>query len=198
MGSKIWHLITFSFFFSYYKIYKLFLSVLISGADLGGGCRGCTPTPPEMTCGFLIQLVFRPPPKKTMWFIGVEVKQETSTPPPKKNPGSAPEFCYQCIVTDELVFLPQKWLFLSSRKVMRQNQKFAGITSCFWCGVRCKTVVSALCSYFCTRQNSTESGARWYKCFSSLFFQEVRSLLLLGPKESLQDFQWINYNYSDR
>ena len=27
-----------------------------------------------------------------MWFIGVEVEQETSaTPPPKKNPGSAPE-----------------------------------------------------------------------------------------------------------
>ena len=43
-----------------------------------------------------------------MWFIGVEVEQETSAPPPKKNPGSTPEFCYQCIVTDELVFLPQK------------------------------------------------------------------------------------------
>ena len=28
--------------------------------------------------------------KKTMWFIGVEVEQETSAPPPKKNPGSAP------------------------------------------------------------------------------------------------------------
>ena len=28
--------------------------------------------------------------KKTMWFIGVEVKQETIAPPPKKNPGSAP------------------------------------------------------------------------------------------------------------
>ena len=27
-----------------------------------------------------------------MWFIGVEVEQETSAPPPKKNPGSAPEF----------------------------------------------------------------------------------------------------------
>ena len=27
--------------------------------------------------------------KKTMWFIGVEVEQETSAPPPKKNPGSA-------------------------------------------------------------------------------------------------------------
>ena len=29
--------------------------------------------------------------KKAMWFIGVEVEQETSAPPPKKNPGSAPE-----------------------------------------------------------------------------------------------------------
>ena len=29
-----------------------------SGADLGGGCRGCAPLP-EMTYGFLIQLVFR-------------------------------------------------------------------------------------------------------------------------------------------
>ena len=26
-----------------------------------------------------------------MWFIGVEVEQETSAPPPKKNPESAPE-----------------------------------------------------------------------------------------------------------
>ena len=25
-----------------------------------------------------------------MWFIGVEVEQETSAPPPKKNPSSAP------------------------------------------------------------------------------------------------------------
>ena len=44
--------------------------------------------PPKMTCGFLIQLVFC---KKTMWFIGVEVEQETSAPPPKKKPGSAPD-----------------------------------------------------------------------------------------------------------
>ena len=31
-----------------------------TGADLGGGCRGAPPPPPtpEMTCGFLIQLVF--------------------------------------------------------------------------------------------------------------------------------------------
>ena len=26
-----------------------------------------------------------------MWFIGVEVEQETSASPPKKNPGSAPD-----------------------------------------------------------------------------------------------------------
>ena len=25
-----------------------------------------------------------------MWFIGVEIEQETSAPPPKKNPGSPP------------------------------------------------------------------------------------------------------------
>ena len=27
-----------------------------------------------------------------MWFIGVEVEQETRAPPPKKNPGSAPDY----------------------------------------------------------------------------------------------------------
>ena len=32
---------------------------LITGADLGEGAGGAHPLPPEMTCGFLIQLVFR-------------------------------------------------------------------------------------------------------------------------------------------
>ena len=37
---------------------KMMMIMMIkSKADLGGGCRGCAP-PPEMTCGFLIQLVF--------------------------------------------------------------------------------------------------------------------------------------------
>ena len=63
-----------------------------TGADLRGGCRGCAhpppPPPPDdlrfsNTTGIL--------QKKTMWFIGVEVEQETSAPPPKKNSGSAPE-----------------------------------------------------------------------------------------------------------
>ena len=53
-----------------------------AGADLGRGCRGAHPLPPEMTCGFLIQLLFWK--KKTMWFIGVEEEQETSALPPKK------------------------------------------------------------------------------------------------------------------
>ena len=57
--------------------------------NVRGGPRGRvqgvrTPPPPrEMTCGFLIQLVFCQK-KKTMWFIGVEVEQETSAPPSKK------------------------------------------------------------------------------------------------------------------
>ena len=45
---------------------RMCLFVEGAGADLGGGCRGCAPLP-EMTYGFLIQLVFC----KKMWFIGV-------------------------------------------------------------------------------------------------------------------------------
>ena len=60
-----------------------------------GGSRGRvqgvhTPLPPTWddlrfsnTTGILQK-------KKTMWFIGVEEEQETSAPPPKTNPGSAP------------------------------------------------------------------------------------------------------------
>ena len=62
-------------------LWKVYCTQAISGADLGGGCRGCPPPPlPEMTCGFLIQLYSAK--KKTMWFIGFEVEQETSAPPP--------------------------------------------------------------------------------------------------------------------
>ena len=54
-----------------------------------GRVQGVRTPPPKMTCGFLIQLVFCQK-KQTMWFVGVEVEQETSAPPPRKNPGSAP------------------------------------------------------------------------------------------------------------
>ena len=42
------------------NITQLPINGLINRADLRGGCRGCAlpPPPPEMTCGFLIQLVF--------------------------------------------------------------------------------------------------------------------------------------------
>ena len=45
--------------------------------------QGVPSPPPEMTCGFLIQLVFCK--KKYMWFVGVEVEVH----PVLKNPGSA-------------------------------------------------------------------------------------------------------------
>ena len=68
----------------YYDRIMNVLSVVHAGADLGEGCRGAQPPPPpEITCGFLIQLVLCK--KKTVWFIGVEVEQETSAPPPKKS-----------------------------------------------------------------------------------------------------------------
>ena len=36
-----------------------------------------------------------------MWFIDVEVEQETSAPPPKKNPGSAPALSWLCKRRDQ-------------------------------------------------------------------------------------------------
>ena len=93
--------------FYYYYFY--------SGADLGGGCRGCVPPPPEMTCGFLVQLVFCK--KKTMRFIGVEVEQETSAPPPKRNPGSAPVIAikFQTFSPSALSSEIKSFAFISSR-----------------------------------------------------------------------------------
>ena len=64
----------------------------VQGVRLGGGGGGGgggvwaggahPPPPPKITCGFLIQLVFCK--KKNILFIGVEVEQATSAPPPKK------------------------------------------------------------------------------------------------------------------
>ena len=53
-----------------------------------GGCRGCAPSPLRWPSVFWYN--WYSAKKKTMWFIGVEVEQEMSAPPPKKNPGSAP------------------------------------------------------------------------------------------------------------
>ena len=75
------------------------LSFLTYDLKCRGGSRGRvqgvrTPPPPcpEITCSFLIQLVFCKKKKLVYWCWSQE--RETSAPPPKRNPGSAPEmFC---------------------------------------------------------------------------------------------------------
>ena len=46
--------------------------------------------------------------KKTMWFIRVEVEQETSAPPPKKNPGSAREITTKHASDSPVMFVTHK------------------------------------------------------------------------------------------
>ena len=52
-----------------------------------------------------------------MWFIGVELEQETSAPPPKKNPGSAPvasgEIGEQSFGYTVFVFSPMNTLYVN-------------------------------------------------------------------------------------
>ena len=55
-----------------------------------------------------------------MWFIGVEVEQETSAPPPKKNPGSAPASAS-----------PNRYFTENSRWVPLSNEPFNCITRAF-------------------------------------------------------------------
>ena len=82
----------------------MYFSFVISGADLGGGCRGCAPPSPrdhlrfsnttgilqkKKLCGLLKKIFYskkkkKKKKKKTVWFIGVEVDQGTTAPPPKK------------------------------------------------------------------------------------------------------------------
>ena len=63
--------------------FTLYLRAIFQGQPPGrGGSSGRVQgvrTPPEMTCGFLIQLVFCK--KKKNWFIGVEVKSKRRVHP---------------------------------------------------------------------------------------------------------------------
>ena len=67
------------------------MTMLMSRGGSRGRLQGVRTTPPwddlrfSNTTGIL--------QKKKMWFIGVEAEQETSAPPPKKNPGPAPDVC---------------------------------------------------------------------------------------------------------
>ena len=62
---------------------KAFKQVMITAADLGGGCRGCALPPPEMTCGFLIQLVFCKK-KKLCGLLVLKQSKRRVHPPLKK------------------------------------------------------------------------------------------------------------------
>ena len=55
-----------------------------------------------------------------MWFIGVEVEQETSAPPPKKDPGSAPE----TIRKQDSLYLAHSQAILTAHLRLILNLKF--------------------------------------------------------------------------
>ena len=59
-----------------------------------------------------------------MWFIGVEVEQETSAPPPKKNPGSAPAV-FGCSNTGYPL------LFTSEQRQTRVSYEQNGFPVCY-------------------------------------------------------------------
>ena len=121
-----------------------------AGADLGGGCRGCAPPPWEM--------VFCKK-KKTMWFIGVEVEQETSAPSPKKilDPPLSGSFNFKAYVKtkgfglssiDSTVFKMIKWNVNKWLTLYKMNQVEKKLSpscdpwmgcyplSCCWFGLR--------------------------------------------------------------
>ena len=56
----------------------------LAGADLGGGCRGCAPPPGSEAFFFVFVFKICLPQQSVMSFL-------RGAPPPKKNPGSAPD-----------------------------------------------------------------------------------------------------------
>ena len=56
-----------------------------------GRVQGVSTPPPPDDLRFSNTIGILQEKKKPMWFIGVEVEKQTSAPPLKKNPGSAPD-----------------------------------------------------------------------------------------------------------
>ena len=67
-----------------------------------------------------------------MWFIGVEVEQETSAPPPKKNPGSAPGRLYSLTEkSDEFLGTKPRMFYCAFHKRELLRSKAAFTTTFF-------------------------------------------------------------------
>ena len=57
-----------------------------------------------------------------MWFIGVEVEQQTSEPPPKRNPGSAPDWkVYLGILVFGLTLIIRVTISSANKKLWFKN-----------------------------------------------------------------------------
>ena len=84
-----------------------------------------------------------------MWFIGVEVEQETSAPPPKKNPGSAPG----CWLTYGLT--PQSTLYVAGQCLVvtlltnnKEREQKIDEKKKEWEGEKKETVMGSLIGWF--------------------------------------------------
>ena len=71
-------------------MFILFFLLDHQGQIQGKGAGGVHPPRDDLGFSNTTGILQKKKKKKTMWFIGVEVEQETSAPPPKKIPGSAP------------------------------------------------------------------------------------------------------------
>jgi len=66
-----------------------------------------------------------------MWFIRVEVEQETSAPPPKKHPGSAPENIIITLVYQANLSLLLLSLSASEKQFNTLSKKLTELTLSF-------------------------------------------------------------------
>ena len=95
-----------------------------TGVDLGGGCRGCAPPPPEITCSFLIRLVFTSGHQSVTPFL-------SGAPPPKKIARTAPGVDLTCLnltadkIFEETFIFQQIWSCLfSCAKLIHDTRQF--------------------------------------------------------------------------
>ena len=72
-----------------------------------------------------------------MWFFGVEVEQETTAPPPKKNPGSAPEIRLDLTWNYHIDYIygkAAKWLYslILLKRAVVAGRNITNIISALW------------------------------------------------------------------